>query len=133
MKRWLLVVGVAVIAVSGGLVGAEELGKDATGADTAAAETAPPAPKPAAIRWGIDKAPAKHRVRPQLPGWPAAGILIDLNTGQVMWSYRADTRRPIASLTKMMNALIVTRRPILDKTIQISSNAANMGLSLIHI
>ncbi len=131
MKRSLVVAGVALVALSGGLVGAEELGKDGAGGETAAAETAPRTAKKTAIRWGIDKAPAKHRVHPQLPGWPAAGILIDLNTGQVMWSYRADTRRPIASLTKMMNALVVTKRPILNKTIQISSGAANMGGSVV--
>jgi D-alanyl-D-alanine carboxypeptidase (penicillin-binding protein 5/6) len=48
-----------------------------------------------------------------------------------MWSYRADTRRPIASLTKLMNALVVTKRPILDHTVVISSRAANMGGSVV--
>ncbi len=131
MNRGLLAVGVAAVTLAGGLVAAEEIPNGGKGASNASAETAPPAPKPAAVRWGIDKAPAKHRVRPNLPGWPAAGILIDLNTGQVMWSYRADTRRPIASLTKMMNALVVTKRPILDKTIRISPSAANMGGSVV--
>lgn len=131
MKRGLWVVGVAVIAISGGLVAAEEVASDGTGSASASAETAPPAPKPVVVRWGVDKAPAKHRVRPRLPGWPAAGILIDLSTGQVMWSYKADMRRPIASLTKMMNALVVTSRPILNKTIRISPSAANMGGSVV--
>jgi serine-type D-Ala-D-Ala carboxypeptidase (penicillin-binding protein 5/6) len=37
---------------------------------------------------------------------PRAGILFDLDTGQVLWQHNPDTRLRIASLTKMMTALL---------------------------
>src|SRR5215217_1119486 len=40
---------------------------------------------------------------------PAAGILFDVDTGEVLWEKDADRRLPIASLTKMMTALLITK------------------------
>jgi D-alanyl-D-alanine carboxypeptidase (penicillin-binding protein 5/6) len=37
---------------------------------------------------------------------PRGGILFDLDTGQVLWQHNPDTRLRIASLTKMMTALL---------------------------
>jgi D-alanyl-D-alanine carboxypeptidase len=37
---------------------------------------------------------------------PAAGMVFDVRTGEVLWQRQARTRRPIASLTKMMTALL---------------------------
>lgn len=37
---------------------------------------------------------------------PRAGILFDLDSGQVLWQHNPDTRLRIASLTKMMTALL---------------------------
>jgi serine-type D-Ala-D-Ala carboxypeptidase (penicillin-binding protein 5/6) len=36
-----------------------------------------------------------------------AGILVDVTTGQVLWARNADQVRPIASITKVMTALVV--------------------------
>jgi D-alanyl-D-alanine carboxypeptidase len=41
---------------------------------------------------------------------PAAGLLFDLDTGRVLWRRQPLAVRPIASLTKMMTALIVVAR-----------------------
>ena len=41
---------------------------------------------------------------------PKAGLLIDLDTGEVLWRHKADQVRPIASLTKMMTALVAVQR-----------------------
>lgn len=38
---------------------------------------------------------------------PRAGLLFDLNTGRVLWRRRPTARVPMASLTKMMTALLV--------------------------
>ena len=38
---------------------------------------------------------------------PRAGVLVDLGSGRVLWSRDARTPMPIASLTKMMTALLV--------------------------
>lgn len=41
---------------------------------------------------------------------PRAGLLFDLNTGRVLWRRNATRVLPIASLTKMMTALLVAER-----------------------
>jgi D-alanyl-D-alanine carboxypeptidase len=41
---------------------------------------------------------------------PKGGVLIDLDSGEVLWRRRADDVRPIASLTKMMTAMVVAQR-----------------------
>jgi serine-type D-Ala-D-Ala carboxypeptidase (penicillin-binding protein 5/6) len=56
---------------------------------------------------------------------PAAGVLFDVNSGQVLWERHADTRRPIASLTKMMTALMVARADAPDERVKVSRNAAH--------
>jgi D-alanyl-D-alanine carboxypeptidase len=39
----------------------------------------------------------------------AAGIVVDAGSGRVLWSHRPHARRPIASLTKLMTALLSER------------------------
>src|SRR4051794_34547458 len=56
---------------------------------------------------------------------PAAGVLFDVKSGQVLWERHADTRRPIASLTKMMTALMVARADAPDERVKVSRNAAH--------
>jgi D-alanyl-D-alanine carboxypeptidase (penicillin-binding protein 5/6) len=46
-----------------------------------------------------------------------AAILADLDDGQVMFAKAPDVRRPIASLTKVMTALLVLRRRELDDVV----------------
>ena len=41
---------------------------------------------------------------------PAAGILFDVDTGEVLWEHDAGEALPIASLTKMMTALLIAER-----------------------
>ena len=48
-----------------------------------------------------------------------AGILADATTGQVLWSSGGNTERPIASITKVMTALIVLRAGNLNRPIRI--------------
>jgi D-alanyl-D-alanine carboxypeptidase (penicillin-binding protein 5/6) len=40
---------------------------------------------------------------------PRAGLLFDLNSGRVLWAFNAATVLPVASLIKMMTALLVVR------------------------
>jgi len=134
--RTLLGLG-AVLATLGGCIavfGAEALDPGTNHTASAAAQELPTVlAAPAAVRvtWGITKAPVRHRVHPRFPITPKAGILIDLNTGEVMWASRADQRRPIASLTKLMTALVVVQRPRLDHTVTISSNASKTSGSVV--
>jgi serine-type D-Ala-D-Ala carboxypeptidase (penicillin-binding protein 5/6) len=54
---------------------------------------------------------------------PRAGILFDVDTGRVLWQHDAGKRLPIASLTKMMTALIIARRNRPDERVLITPQA----------
>jgi D-alanyl-D-alanine carboxypeptidase (penicillin-binding protein 5/6) len=56
---------------------------------------------------------------------PLAGILFDVRSGEVLWQRKPDLERPIASLTKMMTALLVARTDPPDGRVKISRNAAH--------
>jgi D-alanyl-D-alanine carboxypeptidase (penicillin-binding protein 5/6) len=45
----------------------------------------------------------------------AAGIVVDAGSGRVLWSHRSHARRPIASLTKLMTALLSERGGNIDR------------------
>lgn len=54
---------------------------------------------------------------------PKAGVLFDVDTGRVLWRHDAGRRLPIASLTKMMTALIISRRHKPDEPVLITPQA----------
>jgi D-alanyl-D-alanine carboxypeptidase len=56
---------------------------------------------------------------------PVAGILFDVKSGEVLWQRKPELKRPIASLTKMMTALMVARADPPDVRVKISRNAAH--------
>jgi D-alanyl-D-alanine carboxypeptidase len=56
---------------------------------------------------------------------PTAGILFDVKSGEVLWQRKPELERPIASLTKMMTALMVARGDAPDERVKISRNAAH--------
>jgi D-alanyl-D-alanine carboxypeptidase len=60
--------------------------------------------------YGVALAPATDRVRPRTTFHVGSGILFDVWTGRVLWEKNAGRRVPIASLTKMMTALLVAER-----------------------
>jgi serine-type D-Ala-D-Ala carboxypeptidase (penicillin-binding protein 5/6) len=47
------------------------------------------------------------------------GILVDATTGQVLWSENADVPRPIASITKVMTALVILQAGGLSQEITV--------------
>ncbi len=55
----------------------------------------------------------------------AAAILADLDTGQVLFAQNADQRRPIASLTKVMTALLVLQRTKPSDVVVVGAQAAD--------
>ncbi len=63
----------------------------------------------------------------------AAAILIDPETRQVLYEHNADARRPVASLAKMMTALLVAEDGNLDRTVTVSANAAAVGETSMHL
>jgi serine-type D-Ala-D-Ala carboxypeptidase (penicillin-binding protein 5/6) len=95
---------------------------DQGGVRPAAPSAATPAPLPSAAPAplaGTGTAPAPLAVgladrgdplRVDFDHPPAAGLLFDLDSGRVLWRRNASHVLPIASLTKMMTALLVAER-----------------------
>ena len=54
---------------------------------------------------------------------PRAGVLFDVDTGRILWQRDPTRRLPIASLTKMLTALIIARRDRPDEPVQITPEA----------
>jgi len=92
-----------------GVVAAGSAAAAAASAHATAAPTAPTAP--AGPRIVVTGAPRGVKAK--------AGILADAATGQVLWSSDGNTERPIASITKVMTALIVLGAGNLNRKIRI--------------
>jgi D-alanyl-D-alanine carboxypeptidase len=71
-------------------------------------QSAPKAPPRPAYGWRL--APPARRLAVKLERPLASGVLFDVHTGAVLWERNPGRVLPIASLTKMMTALIVVRR-----------------------
>ena len=54
---------------------------------------------------------------------PRSGLLFDLDTGEVLWRRLPDRVLPIASLTKMMTALVVVERSAPDDKVRVTKEA----------
>jgi D-alanyl-D-alanine carboxypeptidase (penicillin-binding protein 5/6) len=57
-----------------------------------------------------------------------AGILVDANTGRVLWTKRAHERRAIASTTKIMTALLALREVPWQSTITVDPRVTKVPL-----
>jgi D-alanyl-D-alanine carboxypeptidase (penicillin-binding protein 5/6) len=89
-----------------GVVAAGSAAAAAASAHATAAPTAPAGP-----RIVVTGAPRGVKAK--------AGILADAATGQVLWSSGGNTERPIASITKVMTALIVIGAGNLNRKIRV--------------
>jgi D-alanyl-D-alanine carboxypeptidase (penicillin-binding protein 5/6) len=71
------------------------------------------------------------RQRPSSPAGvtAAAAELVKAGTGQVMWTRNMNTVRPIASITKVMTALVVIEAGQLNRKIRVTRAAEQYGLS----
>jgi D-alanyl-D-alanine carboxypeptidase (penicillin-binding protein 5/6) len=115
--RAILTGAVVALAAGGGLTGCGDAGGGTKGAAAAAPPAAPlqiangpitpgTGPRPLAVNLADPRDPVDpHFKRP-----PRAGLLFDLDTGRVLWRRNPTRALPIASLTKMMTALIVADR-----------------------
>lgn len=63
----------------------------------------------------------------------AAGILVDLPTGKVLWSKDADVPRPPASLTKILTALVVLEHAGLDDPVKITADARGVDGARMYV
>jgi D-alanyl-D-alanine carboxypeptidase (penicillin-binding protein 5/6) len=54
---------------------------------------------------------------------PKAALVFDVSSGEVLWRYRPLTALPIASLTKIMTALVVTAKAKPDEPVKVTKAA----------
>jgi D-alanyl-D-alanine carboxypeptidase (penicillin-binding protein 5/6) len=64
---------------------------------------------------------------------PRAGILFNLSTGQVLWQHNPDTRLRIASLTKMMTALLTVEAAPPDARVLVTKAAVDSAGSKVGV
>lgn len=63
----------------------------------------------------------------------AAAVLMDVTTGDVLFGKQADTRRPPASTTKIMTAILGLELGRPDEVVTISQKAAAVGEATLHL
>lgn len=124
----LVLVGIAALSSAWLLTGHRTQTRAALGAKPTAPPAGTPAPKekpqpqpepepePVPLHL-LTGAPPPHTFTPPLSG--KAAIVIDASTGRVIWSQNPHERLAIASLTKIMTALVVLERLPLDTTVHI--------------
>jgi D-alanyl-D-alanine carboxypeptidase len=87
----------------------------------ARAKPVPPAPHRG--DYGMAAAPAGEQVSVKLKLPLTSGLLFDVHTGQVLWQKNPGKPVPIASLTKMMTALVVAGQAKPSDRVLITSDA----------
>jgi serine-type D-Ala-D-Ala carboxypeptidase (penicillin-binding protein 5/6) len=91
--------------------------------------TAPVARTPLAVSAASGPTPVRIRFRDP----PRAGLLFDVGSGEVLWQEHPRRRLPIASLTKMMTALLIAERHRLTERLRITAAALNYAGSGIGV
>jgi serine-type D-Ala-D-Ala carboxypeptidase (penicillin-binding protein 5/6) len=93
----------------------------------ASADLSPPPPTPVAPDGHLSPFPSTVETPAHPERRPAVGaqaaVLADLTTGTVMFQKAPDAPRPIASLTKIMTALLVLRRSDLHDVVRVDPRA----------
>ena len=92
-----------------------------------------PLAKPALALAGISKPSQQDPVQVTFKHPPRAGLLFNLTTGQVLWAHNPLVRMPIASLTKMMTALLVVQSAPPNARVLITRQAVNMPGSKVGV
>jgi D-alanyl-D-alanine carboxypeptidase (penicillin-binding protein 5/6) len=108
-------------------------------AGVARAQTPPPSPPPPTPvvlpGGGTSPSPFPSTLRTPAPSVQPpeiraqAAVLADLETGQVLFAHKPNERRPIASLTKIMTAMLVTERTDPTDVVTVSDEAASGRLA----
>lgn len=82
-------------------------------------------PKPVRNRFTVDSARSPTAVRIELKQEPAAGLLFNVRSGRVLWQLHPRRELPIASLTKMLTALLIAERHRPGEMVRITRQAIN--------
>jgi D-alanyl-D-alanine carboxypeptidase (penicillin-binding protein 5/6) len=139
-----VMLGVAVIAAVVLLAPGTDDGHPGTKASPAPVAAADPAvralrasggagkPRDDALLFAVDLT-QPDTVRLRFGHQPRAGLLFDVKTGRVLWRHNPTRRLPIASLTKMMSALIVVERDDPHDRVRISKRAVTTPGSAVGV
>jgi serine-type D-Ala-D-Ala carboxypeptidase (penicillin-binding protein 5/6) len=98
---------------------------DAANAPPDAGGAVVPAQTSASTSFALQPVPEDPPVEPRLKRPPAAGILFDVESGEVLWVRHATLARPIASLTKLMTALLIAEGGIAGQQVLVSAKAGH--------
>jgi D-alanyl-D-alanine carboxypeptidase (penicillin-binding protein 5/6) len=109
-------------AANGAIV---ELQRKATGADGISGNSGGAALRMVDSRFTLEPAAFPLPVKPRLRQPPAAGVLFDVESGEILWQRRPTVEQPIASLTKMMTALLVAESATPRERVVVSRKAAH--------
>ena len=85
-----------------------------------------------ASRFAVDLS-GPDAVRLRFTRKPRAGLLFDVQTGRVLWRYKPLRRLPIASLTKMMTALVLVEHQGAHERVRITRKATKTPGSAIGV
>ena len=88
--------------------------------------TAPPVSPPVNTHYLLQPASEPLPVSYTFKHPPLAGILFDVKSGEILWERNPRLHHPIASLTKMMTALLVARHDPPAERVRISKRAAHV-------
>jgi D-alanyl-D-alanine carboxypeptidase len=131
--RRLTPVGVAVVlaGAGGAWVGAHQSAAPVASAATPRASAHLAAPDASAAKVSPERllaggALVSHTFKPSLLG--STAILVDEKTGRVLWERRAHERRQVASLTKIMTALIALRKLRPHDIVQVDKSVPRVPL-----
>ncbi|HXN36975.1 MAG TPA: D-alanyl-D-alanine carboxypeptidase family protein [Solirubrobacteraceae bacterium] len=91
-----------------------------------------PLARPALALSGI-ATPAQNPVQISFRDPPREGLLFNLSTGQVLWQHNAYERVPIASLTKMMTALLTVQSSPPDAPVLVTREAVDADGSKVGV
>jgi serine-type D-Ala-D-Ala carboxypeptidase (penicillin-binding protein 5/6) len=91
-----------------------------------------PLGKPALVLHGLGR-PRQDAVRIDFHHPPRAGILFDLDSGRVLWQRNPDERLRIASLTKMMTALLTVESEPPGARVLVTKAAVNSAGSKVGV
>ena len=64
---------------------------------------------------------------------PKAGLLFDVDSGQILWELHPDRELPIASLTKMITAYMTATQHRPDERVRITRDAPKTGGSMVGV
>jgi D-alanyl-D-alanine carboxypeptidase (penicillin-binding protein 5/6) len=123
----MLVAGLVLVASLLGPVRQTRVAADAFGPPVITGQGYPP------LRLYPDQIQAASRLQQPPPVSAHAALLVDVDSGQTLFSLRPSDPLPPASTVKIMTALVVLRRARLDEKVTVSPRAAGVEGSLMGL